>query len=53
MSSVVQVPDDCETDLDKLYKEADKALYLAKTRKQSNDDAAHIVIRSCQMAGSG
>jgi diguanylate cyclase (GGDEF)-like protein len=50
---VIQVPDDCETDLDKLYKEADKALYLAKTRKGDNDDAAHIVIRSCQLAGSG
>jgi diguanylate cyclase (GGDEF)-like protein len=50
---VIEVPDSCETGLDTLYKEADKALYLAKTRKQDNDTAANIVSRSCVMAKSG
>jgi diguanylate cyclase (GGDEF)-like protein len=47
---VIEVPDSCETDLETLYKEADKALYLAKTRKHSNDAAANIISRSCVMA---
>jgi len=50
---VVEVPDSCEMDLETLYKEADKALYLAKTRKQDNDTAANIVMRGCVMAGPG
>ena len=47
---IIKVPDNCETDLETLYKEADKALYLAKTRKQNNDAAATIVSRSCVIA---
>jgi len=50
---VLEVPDTCETDLETLYKEADKALYLAKTRKQNSDTAANIVSRSCVMAEPG
>ncbi len=50
---VIEVPDSCETNLETLYKEADKALYLAKTRKQNSDTAANIVSRSCLMAESG
>ena len=50
---VIEVPDSCETDLDALYKEADKALYLAKTRKHSSDAAANIVSRSCVMVEAG
>ena len=46
---VIEVPDRCETNLETLYKEADKALYLAKTRKQNSDTAANIVSRSCAM----
>jgi len=46
---VIEVPDSCETDLETLYKEADKALYLAKTRKQ-NHNVANIVSRSCVVA---
>ena len=48
---VIEVPDSCETNLETLYKEADKALYLAKTRKQNNN-VANVVFRSCAMAGS-
>jgi len=47
------VPDSCETNLETLYKEADKALYLAKTQKQNNDNAATIVSRSCAIAEPG
>jgi diguanylate cyclase (GGDEF)-like protein len=47
---VIEVPDSCETDLESLYREADKALYLAKTRKQDATAAANIVCRSCVTA---
>jgi len=50
---VIEVPDSCETDLETLYKEADKALYLAKTRKNTNDLAANIVSRGIVMAEPG
>jgi len=50
---VVEVPDSCELDLETLYREADKALYLAKSRKHNNDNAANIVTRSCVTAEPG
>ena len=50
---VVEVPDSCELDLETLYREADKALYLAKSRKHNNDNAANIVTRSCVTADPG
>ncbi|MEN8761538.1 MAG: GGDEF domain-containing protein [Thiogranum sp.] len=50
---VIEVPDSCEANLEMLYKEADKALYLAKTRKQNNDTAANVVSRSCAVVEHG
>jgi diguanylate cyclase (GGDEF)-like protein len=49
---LIEVPDNCEANLQTLYREADKALYLAKTRKQ-NAAAANIVSRSCVVAEPG
>jgi diguanylate cyclase (GGDEF)-like protein len=45
---VIEVSDFCDIHLDSLYQEADKALYLAKGRKQTGEDLTNVVVRSSE-----